>query len=310
MSQILVLNGPNLNLLGLREVQHYGVSTLDEIEQRLTILAAELGHDLYFIQHNHEGALIDLIHEAFRHHIDFIIFNPGAYTHSSIALRDALLAVQIPFIELHLSNIYQRDSFRHHSYFSDIAQGQICGFGAHGYELAMLAAHQYLCASEMFTPSEHDAPRAAPATAPSQAQSEIVPEAAEIPENKPTCDDDSAALQKEEAPEDIHLCLDETEPWNVQPEESEEEEDDNFGNTFTDADVEEDEEEDDDNDDEDDRETLIIAIAPDDEAAPSPPQDVAYNSETTTRHSHRRFYRRGPKHFKNHRHPRKPFRYD
>lgn len=144
MSHILVLNGPNLNLLGLREVNHYGAVTLDEIEEQLQLFADELGHELHFIQHNHEGTLIDLIHEAFRHRIDFIIFNPGAYTHTSIALRDALLAVRIPFIEIHLSNIYARESYRHHSYFSDIAMGQISGFGPHSYELALIAAHRHL----------------------------------------------------------------------------------------------------------------------------------------------------------------------
>ncbi len=125
--RILVLNGPNLNLLGTREPESYGSTTLAQINERMLALSTELG--------------IDTIHDALDNKIDFIIINPAAFTHTSIALRDALLAVKIPFIEVHLSNIYQRESFRHHSYFSDIADGVICGFGAHGYEMALIAAH-------------------------------------------------------------------------------------------------------------------------------------------------------------------------
>lgn len=139
--RILVLNGPNLNLLGTREPESYGDTTLAQIHERMLALSAELTDDLTFFQSNHEGELIDAIHDALDNKIDFIIFNPAAFTHTSIALRDAILAVNIPFIEVHLSNVYQREDFRQHSYFSDIANGIICGFGAHGYEMALIAAH-------------------------------------------------------------------------------------------------------------------------------------------------------------------------
>ncbi len=139
--RILVLNGPNLNLLGIREPDAYGDNTLAQINERMLALSTEFGDDLTFFQSNHEGELIDAIHDALDNKIDFIIFNPAAFTHTSIALRDAILAVNIPFIEVHLSNIYQRENFRHKSYFSDIAKGVICGFGAHGYEMALIAAH-------------------------------------------------------------------------------------------------------------------------------------------------------------------------
>lgn len=144
MALIFVINGPNLNLLGQREPQHYGTEPLTNLENRLTGMAKAFGHQLEFIQHNHEGTLIDLIHEAGKHQVDFIIINPAAYTHTSVALRDALAGVAIPFIEVHLSNIYKRESFRRHSYFSDLAEGVICGLGTTGYELAVIAAHQYL----------------------------------------------------------------------------------------------------------------------------------------------------------------------
>ncbi|MDO4643195.1 MAG: type II 3-dehydroquinate dehydratase [Cardiobacteriaceae bacterium] len=144
MALIFVINGPNLNLLGSREPTHYGHDTLETIENRMQEMATALGHQLEFIQHNHEGILIDLIHEAGKHEVDFIIINPAAYTHTSVALRDALSAVAIPFIEVHLSNIYRRESFRQHSYFSDLALGVISGLGATGYELALTAAAQYL----------------------------------------------------------------------------------------------------------------------------------------------------------------------
>lgn len=139
--RILVLNGPNLNLLGQREPDTYGATTLEQIHERMLALSAELGDDLTFFQSNHEGELIDALHDAQDNKIDFVIFNPAAYTHTSVALRDALLAVDLPFIEVHLSNTHQREPFRHHSYFSDIASGVICGFGAHGYEMALIAAH-------------------------------------------------------------------------------------------------------------------------------------------------------------------------
>ncbi len=138
---ILILNGPNLNLLGMREPDQYGATTLKDIEHRLEDIAARTGEaNLLFFQSNAEHQLIDRLHQAHLESIDFIIFNPAAFTHTSIALRDAMLAVAIPFIEVHLSNIYARDSFRHHSYFSDIAKGVICGLGSYGYEAALLTA--------------------------------------------------------------------------------------------------------------------------------------------------------------------------
>ncbi len=138
MASILVLNGPNLNLLGSREPGHYGQDTLDDIEARLDTLADP--HDIDFFQSNAEFELIDRIHEAGEDGVDFIIINPAAFTHTSIALRDALLGVNIPFIEIHLSNVFSREPFRHHSYLSDVAVGVISGLGAQGYELALAAA--------------------------------------------------------------------------------------------------------------------------------------------------------------------------
>ncbi len=143
MAHLLLLNGPNLNLLGTREPEVYGAQTLPDIEQALAEDAAGLGHRLSTFQSNHEGALIDRIHTA-RGEIDFILINPAAYTHTSVALRDALLAVAIPFIEIHLSNVHAREAFRHHSYFSDIAHGVIVGLGVAGYHFALHAAHQQL----------------------------------------------------------------------------------------------------------------------------------------------------------------------
>jgi 3-dehydroquinate dehydratase II len=140
MATILVLNGPNLNLLGTREPGHYGQVTLAEIEARLRAAARAHGHELAFAQSNAEHLLIDLIHAAPRDGVAFILFNPAAFTHTSVALRDALLAVAIPFIEVHLSNVHAREPFRRLSYFSDIAVGVISGLGAQGYELALDAA--------------------------------------------------------------------------------------------------------------------------------------------------------------------------
>jgi 3-dehydroquinate dehydratase-2 len=137
---LLLLNGPNLNLLGSREPDHYGRDTLESIEQRSAAIAADLGHELVSFQSNAEHALVDRIQAARHEGIAFIIINPGAFTHTSIALRDALAAVSIPFIEVHLSNTFAREAFRHHSYFSDIAVGCIVGLGAQGYELAVRAA--------------------------------------------------------------------------------------------------------------------------------------------------------------------------
>ena len=144
MASILVLHGPNLNLLGTREPGVYGSDTLADIDARLQLSAKERGHHLQAMQSNAEYELIDRIHLARPEGINFIIFNPAAFTHTSIALRDALLAVDIPFIEVHLSNVHARDSFRHHSYFSDIARGVICGLGAHGYQFALHAAMDQL----------------------------------------------------------------------------------------------------------------------------------------------------------------------
>lgn len=144
MTRLLLLNGPNLNLLGSREPAIYGAATLADIEQSLTRKAAALGHDLACFQSNHEGALVDRVHAAKADGTVFIIANLGAYTHTSIALRDALLGVAIPFVEVHLSNVHARDAFRHHSYFSDIAAGVIVGFGPIGYELALTAVHARL----------------------------------------------------------------------------------------------------------------------------------------------------------------------
>ncbi|CAI1007683.1 type II 3-dehydroquinate dehydratase [Serratia grimesii] len=136
---ILLLNGPNLNLLGTREPEKYGSTTLTEIVNGLENQASALDITLSHLQSNAEYALIDRIHEA-RGNTDFILINPAAFTHTSVALRDALLAVQIPFIEIHLSNVHAREPFRHHSYLSDIAVGVICGLGADGYTFALQAA--------------------------------------------------------------------------------------------------------------------------------------------------------------------------
>ncbi len=140
MASILVLNGPNLNLLGTREPRHYGRDRLEDIGERLQRLAQAAGHRLEILQSNAEHELIAAVHRAGGAKVDFIIANPAAFTHTSIALRDALLAVGIPFIEVHLSNIHAREPFRARSYFSDIACGVITGLGAHGYELALIAA--------------------------------------------------------------------------------------------------------------------------------------------------------------------------
>jgi 3-dehydroquinate dehydratase-2 len=140
MAHLLLLNGPNLNLLGTREPGIYGSVTLEQIGARMSQLAAEFGHNLSAFQSNSEAELIERIHSAPATHVAFIIFNPGAFTHTSVALRDALLGVKVPFIEIHLSNVHAREAFRHHSYFSDIAVGTIVGLGPVGYELALRAA--------------------------------------------------------------------------------------------------------------------------------------------------------------------------
>ncbi len=140
MFNLLVLHGPNLNLLGQREPGHYGQASLADINEQLVSIARNQGHQLTVFQSNAEYELIAQIHAVKQNKIDFIIINPAAFTHSSIALRDALLAVAVPFIEIHLSNVYAREPFRHHSYFSDIAVGVITGLGAQGYTLALQAA--------------------------------------------------------------------------------------------------------------------------------------------------------------------------
>jgi len=148
MAKILVLNGPNLNLLGIREPAHYGHQTLDDINAILINQAQAAGHQLECFQSNAEFQLIETIHEAYQNKTDFIIINPAAFTHTSVALRDAILGVSIPFVELHLSNIYQREEFRHRSFFSDIAVGVISGLGSKGYELALQYAVTHLLSAE------------------------------------------------------------------------------------------------------------------------------------------------------------------
>jgi 3-dehydroquinate dehydratase-2 len=140
MAEILVLNGPNLNLLGKREPQHYGGTGLAEINASLVPIAQAAGHILSFHQSNAEHELVQRVHQAMEQKIEYILINPAAFTHTSIALRDALAASKIPFIEVHLSNVHAREEFRRHSYFSDLAVGTITGLGAFGYELALRAA--------------------------------------------------------------------------------------------------------------------------------------------------------------------------
>jgi 3-dehydroquinate dehydratase type II len=144
MARLLLLNGPNLNLLGRREPEIYGSTTLSEIEDLLKTQAAAAGHELHTFQTEAEGELIRRIHRAREEHVAFILFNPAAFTHTSVALRDALLGVKIPFVELHLSNVAAREEFRQRSFFSDIAVGTIAGFGATSYELALQAAIRHL----------------------------------------------------------------------------------------------------------------------------------------------------------------------
>jgi len=135
--RLLVLNGPNLNLLGEREPEHYGVVTLADINRRLACRAEAAGVELESFQSNHEGALIERVHAARQQGVRYIIINPAGYTHTSVALRDALAGTAIPFVEVHLSNVHARESFRHHSYFSDLAIGVISGLGQEGYFLAL-----------------------------------------------------------------------------------------------------------------------------------------------------------------------------
>jgi 3-dehydroquinate dehydratase-2 len=135
--KLLLLNGPNLNLLGTREPAVYGATTLADIEQAAGAQAQAAGASIASFQSNHEGALIDRIHAARQEGVEFIVINPGGLTHTSVALRDALAAVAIPFVEVHISNVHKREAFRHHSFLSDIAQGTICGLGADGYRFAI-----------------------------------------------------------------------------------------------------------------------------------------------------------------------------
>ncbi len=144
MSSILVLNGPNLNMLGIREPGHYGSDSLEQINQKLIQLGKQKDLTVQCFQSNNESEIIEQIHQAYHNKIAFIIINPAAFTHTSVAIRDALLAVNIPFIEIHLSNIYKREAFRHHSYFSDIALGVISGMGSFGYQMALEAADNWL----------------------------------------------------------------------------------------------------------------------------------------------------------------------
>lgn len=144
MANLLVLHGPNLNLLGTREPDIYGHTTLADVDQTLEQQARRAGHQLTSFQSNAEHALIERIHQARDQQVAFIVINPAAFTHTSVALRDALAAVAIPFVEVHLSNVHQREAFRHHSYFSDLAEGVICGLGAQGYNFALEFACQRL----------------------------------------------------------------------------------------------------------------------------------------------------------------------
>lgn len=144
MAELLVINGPNLNLLGTREPEHYGRASLDEINARLSKQATTAGHRIEFFQSNAEHELVDRVQRAGKDRVGFIILNPAAFTHTSVALRDALAAVRIPFIEVHLSNVHAREPFRQHSFFTDVAVGAITGLGPQGYELALAAAIERL----------------------------------------------------------------------------------------------------------------------------------------------------------------------
>ena len=144
MARLLLLHGPNLNLLGTREPGIYGAATLPQINDALAAEAQQSGHLLDVLQSNHEGVLVDRIQAAGQDGTAFIIINPAAFTHTSVALRDALLAVKIPFVEVHLSNVHAREAFRHHSYLSDVAVGVICGLGPEGYHAALRYAVRHL----------------------------------------------------------------------------------------------------------------------------------------------------------------------
>lgn len=149
MAKILVLHGPNLNMLGIREPEVYGTTTLKEIDEQIKLFADSAGHKLASFQSNAEHELIDRIQMAKTNKIDFIIINPGAFTHTSVAIRDAFLSVSIPFIEVHLSNVFAREEFRKQSYLSDIAVAVVSGMGAFGYEVALEAAEQFIEKDEL-----------------------------------------------------------------------------------------------------------------------------------------------------------------
>ncbi len=142
--RVLVMHGPNLNLLGTREPEHYGLRNLAAINEEIVVLGDELGCEIVTFQSNHEGELVERIHQAAAEHVDGIVINPAAYTHTSVALRDALLGCRIPFVELHLSNIQRREEFRHHSMLADIATGVVAGFGPASYNLALRGLAEYL----------------------------------------------------------------------------------------------------------------------------------------------------------------------
>lgn len=144
MHKLLVVHGPNLNLLGTREPEHYGATTLADINQSLEQAAQAAGAQLTAIQSNAEHELVNALHQGAADGLDFVIINPAAFTHTSVALRDALLGINTPYIEVHLSNVHAREAFRHHSYFSDKALGVICGLGADGYSYALQAALKHL----------------------------------------------------------------------------------------------------------------------------------------------------------------------
>lgn len=148
MAKILVLHGPNLNLLGTREPDIYGAQTLEDIDRGLKDQARSAGHEIESVQSNAEHELVDAVQRAGAEGVRFIVINPAAFTHTSVALRDALLAIGIPFIEVHLSNVHARERFRRHSYFSDIAQGVVAGLGARGYEFALTAAVAWLAEND------------------------------------------------------------------------------------------------------------------------------------------------------------------
>jgi 3-dehydroquinate dehydratase-2 len=144
MKKVLVMNGPNLNLLGTREPHIYGATTLADVNEKMVTLGRELGLEVATFQSNFEGALVERVHQARQEGVEFVVINPAAYTHTSVALRDAFKGVGMPLVEVHISNVHTREPFRHHSYFSDIAVGTVVGLGTFGYEAALTFAAKYL----------------------------------------------------------------------------------------------------------------------------------------------------------------------